>query len=111
MSLPPEMHPRYRVHFWKESPLHGTMSIRPGNSISPNQPLLFGLEVVEKESALLRLLTPVLNNNTRAVDNLACVSLTVQDTYKELVTRTNIGEPRSTHTNQPIHQVAFHPGP
>jgi hypothetical protein len=43
-------------------------------------PLLLGLEVVEKDRSLLRLLTPILDNNARAVDNLACISLTIQDT-------------------------------
>jgi hypothetical protein len=39
--------------------------------------LLLGLEVVEEDGALLRLLTPVLDNDARAVDNLAGVTLTV----------------------------------
>jgi hypothetical protein len=43
--------------------------------------LLFGLEVVEEDRSLLRLLTPVLDDNTGAVNNLACVSLAVQHTY------------------------------
>jgi hypothetical protein len=42
--------------------------------------LLLGLEVVEEDRALLRLLTPVLDNDTRTVDDLACVTLTVEDT-------------------------------
>jgi len=42
--------------------------------------LLLGLEVVEKNRSLLRLLSPILDDNTRAVDNLACISLTVQNT-------------------------------
>jgi ribosomal 30S subunit maturation factor RimM len=42
--------------------------------------LLLGLEVVEEDGSLLGLLTPILDNNARAVDNLACVSLTVQHT-------------------------------
>jgi hypothetical protein len=41
--------------------------------------LLFGLEVVEEDGALLRLLTPVLDNDARAVDDLAGVALTVED--------------------------------
>lgn len=42
--------------------------------------LLLGLEVVENDGALGRLLTPVLDDNTRAVDDLAGVTLTVKDT-------------------------------
>ena len=40
---------------------------------------MLGLEVVEEDGALLRLLTPVLDNDARAVDNLARVALTVED--------------------------------
>jgi hypothetical protein len=40
--------------------------------------LLAGLEVVEEDGALLRLFTPVLDNDARAVDNLASISLTVK---------------------------------
>jgi hypothetical protein len=40
--------------------------------------LLLGLEVVEEDGALLGLLTPVLDNDARAVDNLAGVTLTVK---------------------------------
>lgn len=39
--------------------------------------LLLGLEVVEEDVALLGLLTPVLHDNARAVDDLAGVALTV----------------------------------
>ena len=39
--------------------------------------LLLGLEVVEKDAALLGLLTPVTDDNARAVDDLAGVTLTV----------------------------------
>lgn len=39
--------------------------------------LLLGLEVVEKDAALLGLLTPVADDNARAVDDLAGVTLTV----------------------------------
>jgi hypothetical protein len=40
--------------------------------------LLLSLEVVEEDRALLRLLTPVLDDNARAVDDLAGVTLTVK---------------------------------
>jgi hypothetical protein len=39
--------------------------------------LLLGLEVVEEDAALLRLLTPVLDDDARAVDDLAGVAFTV----------------------------------
>ena len=39
--------------------------------------LLLGLEVVQEDAALLGLLTPILDNDARAVDNLAGVALTV----------------------------------
>ena len=43
--------------------------------------LLLGLEVVEEDGALLRLLTPVLDDNARAVDDLAGVALAVDLAY------------------------------
>jgi hypothetical protein len=43
--------------------------------------LLLGLEVVEEDGALLRLLTPVLDDNARAVDDLAGVAFTVNLAY------------------------------
>lgn len=46
---------------------------------SAENPLLLGLEVVQEDGSLLRLLTPVLNNDARAVDDLAGVALTVED--------------------------------
>jgi hypothetical protein len=42
--------------------------------------LLLALEVVQQDTALLALLTPILDNHTAAVDNLARIALTVQDT-------------------------------
>ena len=41
---------------------------------------LTGLEVLEEDVALLRLLTPVLDDTARAVDDLAGVTLTVENT-------------------------------
>lgn len=41
--------------------------------------LLLSLEVVEKDGALRRLLTPVLDDDARAVDDLAGVALTVEN--------------------------------
>lgn len=39
--------------------------------------LLLGLEVVEQDAALLRLLSPVLDDDARAVDNLARIAFAV----------------------------------
>jgi len=39
--------------------------------------LLLSLEVVEEDAALLGLLTPILDDNARAVDDLTGVALTV----------------------------------
>ena len=49
--------------------------------------LLLGLEVVEEDRALLRLLTPVLDNDARAVDNLTGISLTVKNALVDISTR------------------------
>lgn len=46
-------------------------------SIARSRRLLLGLEVVEQDAALLGLLTPVLDDNARAVDDLAGVALAV----------------------------------
>jgi hypothetical protein len=43
--------------------------------------LLLGLEVVEEDAALLGFLTPVLDNDAGAVDDLAGVALTVDLAY------------------------------
>jgi hypothetical protein len=40
--------------------------------------LLLGLEVVEKDGALLGLLTPVTDHDARAVDDLASISFTIK---------------------------------
>lgn len=45
--------------------------------VARSRRLLLGLEVVEQDAALLGLLTPVLDNNARAVDDLAGVALAV----------------------------------
>lgn len=42
--------------------------------------LLLGLEVVEKDRTLLRLLTPVAHNHAGAVDHLPRISLTIENT-------------------------------
>lgn len=47
--------------------------------------LLLGLEVVEEDGALLGLLTPILDDDAGAVDDLASVALTVEDAYDMLL--------------------------
>jgi hypothetical protein len=45
--------------------------------VSERRRLLLGLEVVEEDAALLGFLTPVTDDDARAVDDLAGVTLTV----------------------------------
>lgn len=40
--------------------------------------LFIGLEIVEQDGALLTLLTPIPNDDARAVDDLASVAFTVE---------------------------------
>ena len=47
----------------------------------PPIPLLFRLEVVEEDGSLLRLLTPVLDDDAGAVDDLTSVSFAVEDAW------------------------------
>ena len=47
-------------------------------SVSNASPLLLGLEVVEKDRTFLRLLTPVTDDDARAVDDFAGVAFTVE---------------------------------
>lgn len=44
--------------------------------------LLLGLEVVEQNGALLRLLAPILHDDTGAIDDFACVALLIDLAYK-----------------------------
>ena len=44
------------------------------------QRLLLGLEVVEKDGALLRLFTPVPDDDARAVDHLTRIALAIEHT-------------------------------
>lgn len=48
----------------------------------PERHLLLGLEVVEQDGTLLRLLTPVLNHDAGAVDDLARIALTVENAWQ-----------------------------
>lgn len=55
--------------------------------------LLLGLEVVEEDGALLGLLTPVLDDDARAVDDLAGITLTVENACYKCI---SFGAPCST---------------
>jgi len=57
------------------------MLVRPIHSVSNASPLLLGLEVVEKDRTFPRLLTPVADDNARAVDDFAGVAFTVEYAY------------------------------
>jgi len=60
-----------------EGGLCETSRVLMGIVLADEARLLLGLEVVEEDAALLGLLTPVLDDDARAVDNLAGVTLTV----------------------------------
>lgn len=72
--------------------------------------LLLGLEVVEEDGALLRLLTPVLDDNARAVDDLAGVTLAVDLACKQLVHMPSLMID-STYRDRPTRRAACHQGP
>jgi len=55
--------------------------------VARSRRLLLGLEVVEQDAALLGLLTPVLDDDARAVDNLAGVALAVDLAYNSRTVR------------------------
>lgn len=79
--------------------------------------LLRGLEVVQEDGALLRLLTPVLDNDARAVDNLAGVALAVEDACEWCVSKsctawTTPATPRdNTYRDRPTRRAACRPEP
>ena len=72
--------------------------------------LLLGLEVVEEDGALLRLLTPVLDDDARAVDDLASVTLTVDLAYHYTLVLPPLHRnvKIKTYKDQPTLQAAFH---
>lgn len=80
--------------------------------------LLLGGEVVEQDGALLGLLSPVLDDDAGAVDNLACVALTVDLAWISMLI-TAYGRPHEesrtpsckTYRDQPTLPTAFHQGP
>jgi hypothetical protein len=57
------------------------LSMLEGIVLADEARLLLGLEVVEEDVALLGLLTPVLDDDARAVDDLAGVTLAVDLAY------------------------------
>jgi hypothetical protein len=75
--------------------------------------LLLGLEVVEKNGAFLGLFTPVLDDDARAVDDLASIAIAVDLACSYCISIPNLSSQSSnaTYTNQPIHRAAFHQGP
>lgn len=81
------------------------------NSIAHHDFLLLGLEVVEEDGALLRLLTPILDDNARAVDNLAGISLTIQNACEPISIIPKSKTAVYTHRDQPILRAAFRLGP
>lgn len=76
--------------------------------------LLLGLEVVEEDGALLRLLTPVLDDDARAVDDLAGVTLTVNLACMIISVLFASSEPckgSKTYRDRPTRRAACHQGP
>ena len=79
--------------------------------------LLLCLEIVEQDAALLRLLTPILDHHTAAVDDLSCVAFAIDLACRySLVTRrlpsySLHSSIESTYRVQPIHQAASHRAP
>ena len=74
--------------------------------------LLLGLEVVEQDAALLALLTPIADDDARAVDNLAGITLAVDlACYKDQSLDPTTMKFRSTYKDQPIRPIACHPAP
>lgn len=80
--------------------------------------LLLGLEVVEEDGALLGLFTPVLDDDARAVDDLAGVTLTVQHACKSVLAIVRLSIRmygnvcrRCTHRDQPTRRAAFRRAP
>lgn len=76
--------------------------------------LLLGLEVVEEDGALLRLLTPVLDDDARAVDDLAGVTLTVNLACGKIVSvlfASKQGQRAKTYRDRPTRRAACHQGP
>jgi hypothetical protein len=76
--------------------------------------LLLGLEVVEEDGALLRLLTPVLDDDARAVDDLAGVTLTVNLACFDCIStlfRSLKAAGAKTYRDRPTRRAACHQEP
>lgn len=96
----------------KPSPRLYTLQI---NAIRGSKHLLRGPEVVEEDGALLRLLTPVLDNDARAVDDLAGVTLAVENACACCVStirrRFKSLDRQATYRDQPTRPAACRLGP
>jgi hypothetical protein len=77
--------------------------------------LLLGLEVVEEDAALLGLLAPVLDDDARAVDDLAGVAFTIDLACShKVLALIQYQQPAfqdTTYTDQPTRRAACHQGP
>ena len=74
--------------------------------------LLLGLEVVEKDGAFLRLLTPVLDDDAAAVDDLPCVAFAVDLACDDtLVSKTVLSRTASPSSYQKIEDKLTQPSP
>jgi hypothetical protein len=103
LDCPPDMH--HNVEYIRRKDSAMTKYLSTASQLQYNHPilpLLFGLEVVEKDRSLLRLLTPILDDNTRAVDNLACVSLAVQHTCK-IISNAGVNFITQNYSHKPAH--------
>lgn len=107
IDCPPDMH--HNVEYIRRKDSAMTKYLSTASQLQydhPILPLLFGLEVVEKDRSLLRLLTPILDDNARAVDNFACVSLAVQHTCKIHQQRSNkLHDPKLLTQTSPLAQL------
>lgn len=93
-------------------PCPSHITSHPPKHITTAVHLLLSLEVVEEDGAFLGLLTPVLDDNTRAVDNLASVTLTVKLAYSQ----TSLAQSRlltakwnSVYIQRPTHSPSIFP--
>lgn len=84
--------------------------------------LLLSLEIVQQYRSLLRLLSPVLDNDTAAVDDFAGIAFAVDLAYPYQLAHAPINRSGiimqkvksgecTTYTNQPTRPIASHPAP
>ena len=77
-------------------------------------PSLLRLEVIEQDGPLLRLLTPVLNHDTRAINDLPSVAFTIDLTYRapsRQLTNPSAAKPleKAQHLHNPLHSPSCFP--